>query len=112
MLTQVFLNLIANSIDAVREKGTIEVSCSRKAGKTVIQVADDGSGIDERELEKVFEPFYTHSGRADGTGIGLSVTRKMVILHGGSIRALRRQGGGTIIEMSFPRKSDGANSDH
>jgi putative nucleotidyltransferase with HDIG domain/PAS domain S-box-containing protein len=112
MLTQVFLNLIANSIDAVRERGTIEVTCSRKAGRTAIQVIDDGRGIEESELEKVFEPFYTHSGRADGTGIGLSVTRKMVILHGGSIRALRRQGGGTVIEMTFPRKGDGTNSDH
>jgi PAS domain S-box-containing protein/putative nucleotidyltransferase with HDIG domain len=112
MLTQVFLNLIANSIDAVREGGTIEATCSRKADRTIVQVIDDGSGIEESELEKVFEPFYTHSGRADGTGIGLSVTRKMVVLHGGSIRALRREGGGTVIEMTFPRKGNGTNSDH
>lgn len=104
MLIQIFVNLITNSSEAITEKGVIEVSCKKENGKSIIQVTDTGKGIDKEDLERIFEPFYTTSGRADGTGIGLSITRKMVTLLGGTIRALQKKDGGTIIEIVLPEK--------
>jgi signal transduction histidine kinase/HD-like signal output (HDOD) protein len=105
MLTQIFINLFNNSINALKDRGSIEVSCKKEKGKTVIHFVDDGSGVDRDKLDQIFEPFYTTSGKANGTGIGLSITRKMVTLHGGSIKALPRSGGGTIIEIIFPERN-------
>jgi signal transduction histidine kinase len=104
MITQIFINLFNNSINAVEEKGNIEINCRQEKGKTIIQFLDDGVGVDRENLDQIFEPFFTTTGTADGTGIGLSITRKMVTLHGGSIKALPRTGDGTIIEIIFPGK--------
>ncbi len=104
MLIQIFVNLITNSCEAISEKGIIEVSCRKENGKMVIHVTDNGVGIDRKDLERIFEPFYTTSGRADGTGIGLSITRKMVTLLGGTIRALPKKEGGTVMEIVLPEK--------
>ena len=104
MMVQIFINLFNNAINALGDKGTIEVVCSQEKGKTVIHFMDDGVGVDRDKLDQIFEPFFTTTGTADGTGIGLSITRKMVTLHGGSIKALPRSGGGTIIEIIFPEK--------
>ena len=110
MLTQIFLNLFTNSIEAIAsrttaESGSIEVACAKREDRTVIQVVDNGAGVKEEDLERIFEPFYTHSGKANGTGIGLSITRRMVTLHGGSIKALRRPGGGMIMEIVLPSRA-------
>jgi signal transduction histidine kinase/HD-like signal output (HDOD) protein len=104
MITQIFINLFNNAINAVKDKGAIEVSCKKEKGRTIIHFMDDGKGVDKAILDQIFEPFFTTSGRANGTGIGLSITRKMVTLHGGSIKALPRSGGGTIIEIIFPER--------
>ena len=101
MLIQIFVNLLTNSIDAIEETGTIEVNCKKYDDKTIVTVEDDGRGIREGDFEKIFEPFYTTSGKADGAGIGLSITRKMVMLLGGSIRALPKRGKGTVMEITF-----------
>jgi signal transduction histidine kinase len=107
MLTQIFINLFNNSIEAIENSGTIEVSYFKEKGRTIIHFMDDGRGIDPEKLELIFEPFFTTSGKANGAGIGLCITRKMITLHGGSIKALPRKGGGTIIEIIFPEKAAG-----
>ena len=107
MLTQIFVNLFNNSIAAIEESGTIEVSYLKEKGRTIIHFIDDGRGIEPQNLELIFEPFFTTTGKANGAGIGLCITRKMVTLHGGSIKALPRKGGGTIIEIIFPSKAGG-----
>jgi len=104
MLTQVFLNLINNAIDAVSENGLIEANYARKNNRIIIRVEDNGKGIEPEDIERVFEPFYTTSGKANGAGIGLSITKKIIILHGGTIKALFREGGGTVMEITFSQK--------
>jgi PAS domain S-box-containing protein len=104
LLTQAFINLLNNSIDAVEEHGTIQVNCLMEKDRLVIHFEDDGKGIEEDNLERIFEPFFTTSGKANGTGIGLSVTRKLVTIHGGSIAAIPREGGGTVMELVFPTR--------
>lgn len=107
MLTQVFVNLFNNSIAAIEGAGTIEVKCWKEKDNVIVHFMDDGIGVDSQHLELIFEPFFTTTGKANGAGIGLSITRKMVALHGGSIKALQRRGGGTIIEIIFPAKGSG-----
>ncbi|UCB45694.1 MAG: GHKL domain-containing protein, partial [Spirochaetota bacterium] len=102
LLTQIFINLLQNSIDAVETGGSIEVTCHKQKNRWIIHFSDNGAGIEEENLERVFEPFFTSAQKSDGIGIGLSITRKLVTLHGGSIKALTRKGGGTIMELIFP----------
>lgn len=104
LLTQAFINLLNNSIDAVEEHGTIQVNCLMEKDRLVIHFEDNGKGIEKNNLERIFEPFFTTSGKANGTGIGLSVTRKLVTIHGGSIAAIPREGGGTVMELVFPTR--------
>ena len=106
MFTQILLNLINNSIDAVEKNGWIQVSCKKKKGNYIIEVADNGIGIPKENLEKIFEPFYSTSGEATGRGIGLSITKKMVLAHHGIIRAFQREGGGTVIQIIIPDKME------
>jgi PAS domain S-box-containing protein len=114
MLIQVFVNLITNSIDAIEKSGTIEVHYKKENGKSVIHFIDDGKGIKKSDRERIFEPFYTTSGKANGTGIGLSITRKMVTLLGGSIRARTGREKGAVMEITFTDKGsyDDKNIDH
>ena len=102
LLTQIFINLLRNSIDAVETRGLIEVVCHKQENRCVIHFIDNGTGIQEENLEMVFEPFFTSSQKSNGIGIGLSITRKLITLHGGSIKALPRKEGGTTIELIFP----------
>jgi PAS domain S-box-containing protein len=106
MLVQIFVNLLNNSIDAIEGSGTIEIEGRREDDKVVIDFIDSGIGIREDELEKIFEPFYSTSGKADGTGVGLSITRKMVMLHGGTIKAMQRPEGVSSIQISLPAKGN------
>jgi putative nucleotidyltransferase with HDIG domain/PAS domain S-box-containing protein len=104
LLTQAFINLLNNSINAVETRGTIQVTCIKENERLVIRFEDDGKGIEEKNLDRIFEPFFTTSKKTNGTGIGLSITRKIVTMHGGSIAAVPHEGRGTIMELVIPTK--------
>ncbi len=102
LLNQVMINLINNAVDALEGKpsGRIEVLVSENSGgRHKISITDNGKGIPEEELEKIFIPFYTT--RENGSGIGLSLSRKIMRLHKGSISVLSKQGEQTIFLLSF-----------
>ena len=84
-LNQVFFNLIQNAIDAVGERGRVEVA-SRVAGEAVeIVVSDSGPGLSERALAHLFEPFFTTKPVRKGTGLGLAISKQIVERQGGQI---------------------------
>ena len=102
--SQVLLNLCLNALDAVRLGGQIWLLVESAAdGGWRIAVCDDGPGVPEAEKERIFEPFY--SGNADGTGLGLLISRKIVESYGGSLRAMDRPGGGACFEILLPAKN-------
>ena len=102
MILQIFLNLLQNSIEAMDYGGNISIT-SKKADKgTIIQFDDNGPGVKNEDLERIFEPFYTTSKEAEGRGLGLSITRKLVSLHGGIIKAMNLSPHGLRIEIKFP----------
>ena len=101
MLQQVLFNLIVNASQATDDGGEISVS-SRCVGKEVIiEVADNGCGIPQSELDKVFEPFFTTKPVGVGTGLGLSMVRNIVDKFSGRIIVESENQKGTKISLHF-----------
>ncbi|TNF50158.1 hypothetical protein EP232_00905, partial [bacterium] len=99
-LKQLLLNLFLNAIQAMSDGGLLTVNTSISGGKAVLTVADTGAGIDEIDLDRIFEPFYTT--RETGTGLGLSIVHRIVQDHGGEIRLKSSPGQGTTFVIRFP----------
>jgi nitrogen fixation/metabolism regulation signal transduction histidine kinase len=103
LLAQVFLNVVKNSIEAfgeIREGNTIELNASKdRDGRVILTVQDNGPGMDQETLEKVFVPFFTT--KESGSGIGLSLSRQIIRLHNGNITCDSATGRGTTISMLF-----------
>jgi two-component system, sporulation sensor kinase E len=97
---RVFVNLIKNAVDAMPEGGTLEVKSMGLNGAVTISFSDTGVGIDERELPNVFTPLYTT--KAQGMGFGLSISKRIVEAHGGSISVKSTLGEGTVFTVNFP----------
>ena len=100
-LRQVFDNVIRNAIDVMPGGGTLGVTSRGLAGAFTVQVTDTGPGIPEDLLPKLFTPFVTTKPVGRGTGLGLSVCYGIVKMHGGSITASNRPGGGASFEITI-----------
>jgi PAS domain S-box-containing protein len=106
-LEQVLVNLYLNSIDAMPEGGKltvgakVEESDGTMAPMLVITVADTGFGIDEKDLPKIFLPFFTAKKRK-GLGLGLPICERIVKNHGGEIEVKSHPGGGTTFSICLP----------
>ncbi len=101
-LKQVLINLIANSIEALRERegGHVELVAEPDDGGGVcISVLDDGPGVPKEVAEAAFKPFVTS--KQGGTGLGLAIVQKIATQHGGSARLLPRPEGGTIAQITI-----------
>jgi len=98
---QVLLNLILNAADALNHGGSIEINLKRMGDKSIcLGVRDNGSGIEDAELQKVFDPFYTT--KSSGTGLGLAVVKSIIEKHNGSIEIKSRLGEGTELNINLP----------
>ena len=108
MLDQVLINLITNSIAALSNTDDPEIKFRMTLinGQTRIDIEDNGEGIDANVIREIFVPFFTT--RQDGSGIGLSLSKQIMHLHGGSIHAESEGGRGTRISLWFPDR-DGDN---
>lgn len=103
---QVVLNLLSNAIKFTPEGGRIEVGAMPKDGFVEVSVSDTGIGIAPEDQEKVFEEFRqvgTASKKAEGTGLGLTLCRKFVELHGGKIWVKSQLGAGSTFTFALPR---------
>jgi two-component system, OmpR family, phosphate regulon sensor histidine kinase PhoR len=102
---QVFANLLDNASKYGGE-GEILVEVIRENGQAVVRVSDEGEGIPPGELERIFQRFYridkSRSQEIAGVGLGLSIAKHLVLLHGGSIRAYNRPTGGATFEVRLP----------
>ncbi len=103
-LEQVFLNLLTNAVEHAAGSGGIDVTVRRSGGSAVVDVRDNGDGISAEDLSIVFEAYtrLRHPQRATGLGLGLFVSREIVVAHGGSITATSRIGEGTTISVRLP----------
>lgn len=112
-LMQVFLNLYSNAYKAMPEGGVLTVKSRSVVGHPghvpfiEVVVTDTGCGIPPDHLPKIFDPFFTTSDRVEGTGLGLSLTRKIVKEHGGNLEVTSTLGKGTSFRLTLPSYPDG-----
>ncbi|MGO8984892.1 MAG: PAS domain S-box protein [Terriglobales bacterium] len=104
-LMQVFLNLLLNAEQAIREgreKGTIRIRIGRKPDSVLVLFQDDGPGIAPENLEHIFDPFFTTKRPGRGTGLGLSICKTVLREHGGNIEAATAPDGGALFTITLP----------
>lgn len=101
-LHQVFINIIANAIQAIPDKGTITINTEIIGEKAMIEVVDDGVGIDKRLLSQITDPFFTTKPPGEGTGLGLSITQTIIKEHHGEMKFESEVNIGTKVILSFP----------
>lgn len=100
-LSQVFHNLVFNAVQAMPRGGRVTLAFLRRPGeKIAVSIIDEGSGIPAEVQPRIFEPYF--SLRPEGTGLGLSVVREVVLAHGGTIGVESRDGQGTTITVTLP----------
>jgi signal transduction histidine kinase len=99
-LKQVWLNLLQNALEASPEGGRIRVALAVEGGRARVTIADDGAGIPPDVLARVGEPFFTT--RAQGTGLGLHLSRQLVQGAGGTLELASRPGTGTTLQVVLP----------
>ncbi|MFA5039267.1 MAG: MEDS domain-containing protein [Candidatus Omnitrophota bacterium] len=110
-MKEVFFNILNNAYDAAPSlKGKIELRAEQKEECLRIFLEDNGPGIREEDLTRIFDPFFTTKAR--GTGLGLSVCRQIVTMHGGTIRIQSSPGDGTRVEVILPKEKKRKNEEH
>jgi two-component system, NtrC family, nitrogen regulation sensor histidine kinase NtrY len=101
-ISQVLINLIKNSLEALKnnESGLIQLKGDiNKNGRAQVSVTDNGPGIPEDLMDKIFVPFFTT--KESGSGIGLSLSRQIMLLHGGSLKVVSKPGVQTVFTLEF-----------
>jgi signal transduction histidine kinase/CheY-like chemotaxis protein len=100
-LQQVLMNLMLNGIEAMKQGGELSVTSKQmEDGALLIAVSDSGIGLPEAGSERIFEAFFTT--KPDGTGMGLSISRRIIESHGGRLWASANPGGGAIFQFTLP----------
>ena len=109
-LNQVWTNLVDNAIDAMEGSGTLRVSAAEDAGApgwVVVEIADTGSGMTPEVAAHAFEPFFTTKEVGKGTGLGLDISRRIVVeRHSGEI-TIHADGDGTLVRVRLPHRHEG-----
>ena len=105
-LEQVLYNVISNSIKYTHNGGRITVRAGRVYSDFLVEVVDNGIGIPEKDLDRIFERFYrvdkARSRELGGTGLGLSISKSIIDAHGGTIKVSSKVGEGTKVTISLP----------
>ena len=100
-IQQVFMNLLINACQAVTTRGTVRIASESDGAIVTIRVSDTGPGIPEDVLPRIFEPYFTTKTAADGTGLGLPITKRIVEKHGGSLEVASGPEG-TTFTVNLP----------
>ena len=101
-IRQVFLNLIANALDAMPKEGWLDISTTLVEDKVEIKFSDTGIGIPEEQIERVFDAFFTTKPEERGSGVGLASSRRAVERHQGAITMNSQVGKGTTVTIVLP----------
>lgn len=99
-IRQVLINLVQNAIDSMPDGGALRITTQAQDDHVAITVADEGHGMSEDVLDNLFQPFYTT--KVGGTGLGLSVSQKIVQDHGGDITVESEPGAGSVLTIVLP----------
>jgi len=105
MLYQSFLNVFINAMQAMPGGGTINVEISAAENIVTINFDDEGRGIDDSVIEKIWDPFFTT--KEMGTGLGLGIVKNIIESHGGSIQILNLEQVGARVTVELPVERSG-----
>jgi len=103
-IKEALINIIGNAVDAVSEGGEIRISTFNEKGYAVTEIADNGHGVDPRDMPYLFDPFYTT--KVSGTGLGLSITHRIIEQHRGKIEMESEKGKGATFRIYLPVKEE------
>ena len=111
-INQVFMNVIFNAIQAIKDKGVIRIATRREENFAVVTIADTGSGISPDVMNRIFDPFFTTKKVGEGTGLGLSISYGIIREHGGNISVQSILGVGTTFEIMLPLQPSKPDMEH
>lgn len=103
-LNQVFMNILDNACYAIKEKGTIYIRLQKNENSVIIEFEDTGVGMRKEQIDKIFDPFYTTKPVGVGTGLGMSISYKVIQKHNGTISVESIEGKGTKFKIQLPLK--------
>src|SRR5205807_3928961 len=107
-IKSVVLNLVVNALDSMDEGGRVTIDLKSRNGLAELAVADTGCGMTAEVLENIFEPFFTRNRSGRGTGLGLTITHRIVSQHGGEIEATSPGAGqGSTFRVRLPLQPAG-----
>ncbi len=105
-ISQIFINLLSNALSYTDEAGKVDVKLARQGDQALVSIMDTGAGIPADEIPYIFERLYrvapSQNRDKDGSGLGLSITRSLVELHGGRVRVVSEPGQGSTFTVSLP----------
>lgn len=101
-LWRVFNNLIKNALEAIPDKGNVNISVGGNGEEVITTIEDNGVGISESGLDQIFQPFVTT--KSNGTGLGLSIVQRIVSAHKGRVFLSSKEGEGTVFRVELPKK--------
>jgi PAS domain S-box-containing protein len=104
MITQCLINVFQNAVEAMEDKGIMVITLKEENGNMVIEVKDNGCGIDENDMPHLFNPFFTLKNY--GTGLGLSQVKKIIDQHEGEIKIISIKGEGTRFIIKLPENDN------
>jgi signal transduction histidine kinase len=99
-IKEVMLNLVMNACEAMPDGGKVEIFLESKPDQITVAIRDQGGGVSEQDLQRIFDPFYTT--KNDGTGLGLSIAQRIMEQHGGRIEVERNPERGMTFTLVFP----------
>jgi signal transduction histidine kinase len=109
-INQVLLNLVINALDAIGDRGMIQITAEAAQDSVHLKVHDDGPGVPLNIRDKVFDPFFTTKDVGKGTGLGLHISRKEVVRHGGSLLLDSSTPQGSTFTITLPKQPQGGAS--
>jgi two-component system NtrC family sensor kinase len=101
-MSQVFLNLLVNAVQAIDGAGDVTVRTRREDGVVHVDIEDSGRGMAADTVARVFDPFFTTKEVGKGTGLGLSIVRSLVHAHGGDVAVRSAVGRGSVFTVTLP----------
>ena len=100
-LIQIFINIIQNSVEAMSNGGNLSIKTYSQSNRVFIEIKDEGVGIKQEDMKKLFNPFFSTKKR--GTGLGLYIIKRIIENNGGNIYIESREGTGTLTRIEFPK---------
>ena len=101
-LNQVFMNILVNAAQSIKEKGEIKIVTKQKGKYVAVSISDNGCGIEKDHLSKIFDPFFTTKAIGAGTGLGMNIAYNIIEEHKGKIDVKSQVGKGTVFTIILP----------